>query len=260
MKDYKETNCDDLTSKCPQLTRQEERLKKILAQLFLSSQNDLWEASAAIHDRILQLLNISHLNIGTFLKTSEKTGQVILDQGQLTGLKDKIAASIEESQKLMLEISSPILKYFGLGSALEALAEERRNQRKSKIVLECNQSHLEIPKHKAQLLFSIINDLVVLAETHIESPEMKIQINQSSQSLSLSIDFPLESGSINQFNSMIHSSNVPEQFPEDQTSKRILKLAIQRELWIIFGGEFLLSSINDRKFNLKLEIPLHLDA
>ncbi|NMC63718.1 MAG: hypothetical protein GYA55_11200 [SAR324 cluster bacterium] len=256
MEDYKGTDCDDSAPSCQQLREQEEKLRNLLAQLFLISQNDLWEASAAIHDRILQLLNIAHLSVSTYLKTAENTVQSTLDLSQLTELKEKIAASIEESQRLMLELSSPILKYFGLSSALETLAEEKRNQNKSRIVLEYNKSHFRIFEHLAQLSFSIISELIILSETHFELPEIRIKINCDSKSLQISIDCPLALKSIKQLASTKNILNMERQLPKDPNDKRLLKLALQKELWMIFGGKFLFSSINDREFKLRLEMPL----
>lgn len=256
MEDYRGMDGDNSTSTFNQSRKEEERLKDLLTQLFEISQNDLWEASVAIHDRILQLLNIAHLEVGTYIKGAEKDGQLTLDPAQLTELKDKITASIEESHKLMLEISSPILKYFGLSAALESLAEEKRNQRKSTIVLECNNSVVEISDHIAQLSLSIINGLVVLAESHFESPEIRIQINYSSESLLISINCPLGSQSIRQINSIMDTSNVKEKISEDPNERRILKIALQMELWMIFGGELLLSPTKEGEINLRMKMPL----
>ena len=104
--------------------RKEQRFRSLALQISQLHENDRWAVSAAIHDKVLQTLNVAHLTAERTLKNCLLEGKPPGESDSARELRDRIAEAIEETQNLMHELSSPVLKYLGLASAIRWLVDK----------------------------------------------------------------------------------------------------------------------------------------
>ena len=107
------------------LTRYREELRSLATQLTRTEERERREIARELHDHIGQTLALAKIKLGVLRETARSCGFA----DALREVQDLVGRTIADTRTLIFEISPPVLHEFGLGAALEWLAERVQQER-----------------------------------------------------------------------------------------------------------------------------------
>lgn len=141
-----------------------------------------WEIAARLHDRVLQVLNAANLVAEKSLMGRDDR----VDRSIVEDVRTYILQAIECAQSLSNEISSPVLKYLGLESALKWLGEEIEREWNMKVSFEkrCECDSVS-PQAQSIIFQSLLEMLRELKECGVEKVRVSLRSIDGSIEVSL---------------------------------------------------------------------------
>lgn len=163
-------------------------LERLAFQIHCLHEEDRWAVSSALHDKVLQILNVAHLNAEKFLKGEHKEGKVCVEERIVRELRDQIAEAIERSQDLMHELSSPVLRYLGLAAALKWVAERHALSGRMSIKVEDKGDNTRtLPDDLKSLAFLAVRELFRGIEKTGEIDSLEVAVWSSSSEIAVDL-------------------------------------------------------------------------
>ncbi len=152
----------------------QERLRVLATDLNLAEQRERQRLAADLHDYLAQLLALTKIRLG---QAKQQSMTPPMAQA-LTDTQNVIDQALTYTRTLVAQLSPPLLKQFGLPTALKWLAEQMQ-QRDLTVSLELEKKEsLLLPEDQSMLLFQSIRELLMNVVKHAETKSARITMTQ----------------------------------------------------------------------------------
>ncbi|MCK5832281.1 hypothetical protein KAH81_01285 [bacterium] len=163
------------------LEERENKLKKLNIDLIKTEERERHIIAEMIHDRI----GVSLAALKIFLKRYILSNDT--DSRESIGLFSELDDIIDQTNKLVFEISPPILRHFGLEPALRKLNEDFESQFGMRYFLECNLDGFRANDQTKSFLYRSIRELLVNAVKHAKASRTEVRLDFSKPMLVVSV-------------------------------------------------------------------------
>lgn len=258
MKEESCENLEELRMRCRKLENSLARFQKLAFEINQLQEENLWEFSAAVHDRLLQILNIAHLVAEKSLTRQKYQSNLLIEPETMTELRDHIAHSIEEAQSLMHALSSPVLKYLGLAPALHWLAEKVSSETKLLVQVKEESTCPRLPEHIKRLVFAAARQVLRCAEHSSDVSEFKLSLSCSDTALRLRMLLPQSCEVLSRIDSIWENPALGPDFHIDASSHDSIALCLAciREQCRFLGGNLEKGDLEGSAVVMVLSLPL----
>ncbi|MBA2486621.1 MAG: histidine kinase, partial [Nitrospira sp.] len=174
-----EARVDDRTR---DLVLSQDRLRALAAELNLAEQRERQRLATELHDYLAQLLALSKIKLAQAkqMPMAPAVGKAVTDVDQV------LDQALAYTRTLVAQLSPPVLKQFGLPTALKWLVEQMQ-QRELTVSLELKSETLPLPEDQAVLLFQSIRELLINIVKHAGTKQARIAVRQMDETLSITV-------------------------------------------------------------------------
>jgi PAS domain S-box-containing protein len=144
-----------------ELTRSQQRLRALAAEVTLTEQKERRRIATELHDYLAQLLVVGRLK----LSQGQKRLHAASRQDWLKELDGLLEQSLTYTRSLVAQLSPPVLHEFGLVVALRWLADQMR-QHGLAVTVEAGREELDLPEDQAVLLYQSVRELLFNVVKH----------------------------------------------------------------------------------------------
>lgn len=144
-----------------ELTRSQQRLRALAAEVTLTEQKERRRIATELHDYLAQLLVVGRLKLSQGQRWLHNTPQ----QDWLKELDGLLEQSLTYTRSLVAQLSPPVLHEFGLVVALRWLADQMR-QHGLTVAVEAGHEDLDLPEDQAVLLYQSVRELLFNVVKH----------------------------------------------------------------------------------------------
>jgi PAS domain S-box-containing protein len=157
-----------------ELSKSQEQLRALAAQLNLAEQKERQRLAGELHDYLGQMLALNRIKIGLAKKHPMDAPLAhLLDEVQTT--TDK---ALTYTRTLVSQLSPPVLQEFGLTMALPWLVQQML-ERDLVVALQLKTSIPPIPEDQALLLFQSIRELLLNCIKHADVAEATVVLERN---------------------------------------------------------------------------------
>jgi signal transduction histidine kinase len=177
---------DELEVRVKDRTREvvasQDRLRNLATELNLAGQCERRHLAAELHDYVAQLLALSRIRLAQAKREAMTPALAAL----LIQVQEVIDQALTYTRTLVAQLSPPMLKEFGLPTALKWLADQMR-QRDHLVSLELETDRLILPEDHAMLLFQSVRELLMNVVKHAGTNRARITIMQYDECLHITV-------------------------------------------------------------------------
>jgi len=164
-----------------ELVQSQERLRALAADVNLAEQRERQRLATDLHDYLGQLLALSRMQLDLAKQHSMEPG---LEKILIT-LRELTEKSITYTRTLITQLSPPLLREFGLGMALQGLADQMQ-ERNLNVVVQSTQIP-PLPEDQALLLFQSVRELLLNCVKHAHIRQATLIMKQVKGSLHITV-------------------------------------------------------------------------
>ena len=166
----------------------QQRLQALASQLTITEEKERRAIAADLHDHVGQTLALARIQLASARKST--TDSKLADE--LDNISDSLLKSLEDTQQLMLELSSPAMNEGGLSSAIyEWLAAQIGSRLGIKTEFIDN-----IPKNRRDtldanvrtILFRNVRELLVNVVKHAQANKVSVRLEDRNPSLRIIVE------------------------------------------------------------------------
>jgi PAS domain S-box-containing protein len=160
------------------------KLRAMASEILRAEDRERKRLALGLHDNICQRLVLTKLAVESSLPLVSNAKLA----ASLRIAAGAIGETIEEADSLTFELSSPVLREFGLVAALEKyLTEEVRRKHKIAYELESDEGVGALPEETKSCLFRVMRELLINAVKHARANKIKVSVHKSQGQLRLSV-------------------------------------------------------------------------
>ena len=160
------------------------KLRAMASEILRAEDRERKRLARELHDNICQRLALTKLAVESLLPLVSNAKLA----ASLRIAAGAIGETIEEADSLTFELSSPVLREFGLVPALEKyLTEEVRRKHEIAYELESNEQIGTMPEETKSCLFRVMRELLMNAVKHARANKIKVSVHKSQGQLRLSV-------------------------------------------------------------------------
>jgi PAS domain S-box-containing protein len=167
------------------LVQSQVRLRMLAAELGFIEQRERKRVATDLHDHLAQLLVLGRLQLGQAktLMSGHSTRATSLIDKTIDVLND----SLQYTRTLIADLSPPVLRDFGLPSALEWLGDHMQRHNLTVSVRWSGRQELNLPDDLIVLLFQSVRELLINAAKHAGSGKAVVSAEQRDGSLRIEV-------------------------------------------------------------------------
>ena len=181
-------NISERRQKEQQLQKYQQRLKALASQLTIAEEKERRAIATDLHDHVGQSLALARIQLAS-ARTSTSDSKLA---GKLDDISDTLLESLEDTQKLMLELSSPAMHLSGLSSAIsEWLESQIENRHSLKTEVSDNISHNRrktLDPNVRTILFRNVRELLVNVVKHARANMVSVRLEDKNTSLRVIVE------------------------------------------------------------------------
>ncbi|WP_298266699.1 PAS domain S-box protein [Geobacter sp.] len=155
------------------LSRYQEELRKLAAELSLAEERERRRLAADLHDRIGQILSLAKIRMDSLRQLVHADGAETLSE--TTALLEQ---SIREVRTLIFQISPPLLYEVGLEAALEWLAESFREEYGLAVSFRDDGVPKPLAEEMKVTVFQVVRELLVNVAKHARASHAGIVLRK----------------------------------------------------------------------------------
>jgi len=179
-----DTDITDRKKAEERLLEYQAKLRAMASEILRAEDRERKHLAIGLHDNICQRLVLTKLAV-------ESSLPLVSNAKLAASLRIAAAAigeTIEEADSLTFELSSPVLREFGLVPALEKyLAEEIRRKHQIAYELESDEGGGALSEETKSCLFRVMRELLMNAVKHARANKIKVSVRRSQCQLRLSV-------------------------------------------------------------------------
>jgi PAS domain S-box-containing protein len=164
-----------------ELSQSQDRLRALTADVNLAEQRERQRLATDLHDNLGQLLALSRMKLDLAKQHPMEPGLEKI----LATLRELTERSITYTRTLITQLSPPLLREFGLGLALQGLADQMQEQNLNVVVQSAEIPPL--PEDQALLLFQSVRELLINCVKHAHVQQATLIMKQVNGSLHISV-------------------------------------------------------------------------
>lgn len=155
-----------------------ERLRALSSELILAEEKERRRIASDLHDRIGHALAITSMKLKMLGKNAPP--DLCAPLHDITGLVDEL---IRETQDMTFSITPPVLHDFGLGAAVEWLAEDTRRRHGLEVGLVCSIDDSLVDGGSRTFAYRAIRELLFNTVKHARATHVSISISEKNSRL-----------------------------------------------------------------------------
>jgi PAS domain S-box-containing protein len=160
------------------------KLRAMASEVLRAEDRERRRLALELHDNICQRLALTKLAVESSLPLVSNARLA----ASLRIAAGAIGETIEEADSLTFELSSPVLREFGLVPALEKyLTEEVRRKHEIAYELESDEQIGALPEETKSCLFRVMRELLMNVVKHARANKIKVSVRKSQGQLRLSV-------------------------------------------------------------------------
>ena len=170
----------DRTQELLQLHKQ---LRALTTELNLTEQRERRRLAIELHDHLAQLLVLGKMKLGQSKRVTqppEKRDELIEETDAV------LSEALAYTRTVVIDLSPPILREFGLPAALRWLGE-RMQRHELAVTVQIETEDLLLPEDQAVLLFQSVRELLMNTIKHAHSQRATIRMAQESGALRIEV-------------------------------------------------------------------------
>jgi signal transduction histidine kinase/ActR/RegA family two-component response regulator len=153
-----------------QLVSSQDQLRALATELNLAEQRERKRVATELHDHLAQMLVLILLKLG-----ESKKGPLHRSQEMIIQAEKLVNDSLTYTRDLMVELSPPVLREFGLFAALRWLVGQPMQRYGLTVTVETHSpEELQLPEDQAVLLFQSVRELLINVAKHAASKQASI--------------------------------------------------------------------------------------
>jgi len=158
----------------------QQRLKALASQLTIAEEKERRAIAAGLHDHVGQSLALARMQLASARRS---TSDAKLAE-KLDDISETLIGSLEDTEKLMLELSSPTMHATGLSSAISEWLErqiENRHSLKTEIIDNIPDNRRKaLDSDIRTILFRNVRELVVNVVKHARANKVRVRLEDRS--------------------------------------------------------------------------------
>ncbi len=159
------------------------QLRALTTELNLTEQRERRRLATELHDHLAQLLVLGKMKLGQ----SKRLTQPLEKRDELIEETDAVLSeALAYTRTLVIDLSPPILREFGLPAALRWLGE-RMQRHELMVTVQIEVEDLPLPEDQAVLLFQSVRELLMNTIKHARSHTASVRMQQESGSLRIEV-------------------------------------------------------------------------
>jgi PAS domain S-box-containing protein len=159
------------------------QLRALTTELNLTEQRERRRLATELHDHLAQLLVLGKMKLGQ----SKRLTQPLEKRDELIEETDAVLSeALAYTRTLVIDLSPPILREFGLPAALRWLGE-RMQRHELAVTVQIEVEDLPLPEDQAVLLFQSVRELLMNTIKHARSHTASVRMEQESGSLRIEV-------------------------------------------------------------------------
>jgi len=166
----------------------QQRLKALASQLTIAEEKERRAIAAALHDHVGQSLALARIQLASARKFTSDSKLA----DKLDDISDTLIESLEDTQKLMLELSSPTMHELGLSSAISEWLEvqiESRHGLKTEFIANIPDNRRKMLDSDIRtILFRNVRELVVNVVKHARANKVRVRLEDRSPSIRIIVE------------------------------------------------------------------------
>jgi signal transduction histidine kinase len=166
----------------------QQRLKTLASQLTIAEEKERRAIATGLHDNVGQTLALASMQLTSARKSTSDSKLA----GKLDDISDTLIASLEDTQKLMLELSSPTMHKTGLSPAISEWLElqiESKHGLKTEFINNFPDSRRKkMDSDVRAILFRNVRELVVNVVKHARANKVSVRLEDRSPSIRVIIE------------------------------------------------------------------------
>ncbi len=218
---------------------QENALKELTEELLLAEEHQRQQVATALHDSIGQMLAFSKRELLSLMKEPQ-----LKDDPRLKKVLEQIKKSVRQSRELTSDLSSPTLHTFGIGAAIEELAEQFEKEHSIHCSCNFNEEQIKPVEKKVELLlYRAVKELLCNIAKHARAKNVIIDVRNDDNLMELTVT---DDGK---------GFNTARLHNNDGKKKSFGLFSIEQRLTNV-GGSFSIHSEKKKGTNVTLTVPL----
>jgi len=170
------------------LQEYQQRLKALASQLTITEEKERRRIAADLHDHVGQSLALARMQLASARQfASESKLAEMLDE-----ISDTLLKTLEDTQLLMLELSSPLMNEIGLSSAISEWLEEQIGNRhglKTEFIDNIPDNHRKILDSNVRaILFRNVKELLINVVKHARANKVSVRLEDRSSSIRIIVE------------------------------------------------------------------------
>ncbi|MGD8974086.1 MAG: response regulator, partial [Desulfobacterales bacterium] len=166
----------------------QQRLQALASQLTIAEEKERRAIAADLHDHVGQTLALARMQLASARKST--TDSKLADE--LDNISDSLLKSLEDTQQLMLELSSPAMNQSGLSSAIsEWLAAQIENKHniKSEFIDNIPKNQIDtLDANYQTILFRNVRELLVNVVKHARANKVSVRLEDRNSTMRIIIE------------------------------------------------------------------------
>jgi PAS domain S-box-containing protein len=159
------------------------QLRALTTELNLTEQRERRRLAIELHDHLAQLLVLGKMKLGQ----SKRLTQSVEKRDELIEETDAVLSeALAYTRTLVIDLSPPILREFGLPAALRWLGE-RMQRHALAVTVQIGTEDLPLPEDQGVLLFQSVRELLMNTIKHAQSDSATVQMEQQSGALRIEV-------------------------------------------------------------------------
>lgn len=225
-----------------ELLESRERLRALATELNLAEQRERKRVASELHDYLAQLLVLAKMKLGQGRRLAES---VPACAAYIKQSEDVLTEALIYTRTLVADLSPPVLRDFGLPTALKWLSEQMQRHQLTVTVHISEGDYPKLPEDQALLMFQSVRELLINASKYGGSGEATVSLTQCNGELRIEV---CDRGQ--GFDMSEKAATVTEKFGLFSIRERMQAL----------GGTFELDSAVGEGTRAMLVLPIHGDG
>ncbi|MGA2500368.1 MAG: ATP-binding protein [Tepidisphaeraceae bacterium] len=158
--------------------------RSLAAELLLEEDLDRYRLARSVHDGLCQTLNLLSLKLGLAQRCAPSSEMKAL----LAEMAPLIKEAGQSAQKLMFDLSPPVLHVLGLLPAVQWLAEQMEAKHGLKVLVEDDGQPGELAHAANVLLFRSVRELITNVAKHAHVSSARVELRRQGANLVVAVE------------------------------------------------------------------------
>jgi PAS domain S-box-containing protein len=166
----------------------QQRLKALAYQLTIAEEKERRAIAAALHDHVSQSLALARMQLALARQSASESKLA----DDLDDISDTLLNTFEDTQQLMLELSSPAMHEFGLSAAISEWLEgqiENRHSLKTEVIDNIPENRRKtLDSNVRTILFRNVRELIVNVIKHARANKVSVRLEDRNTSIRIIVE------------------------------------------------------------------------